>query len=286
MDGEDKMNHEDAAPEKGIELKPCPFCGGDAKLEGEQAGQDCVSYVFCLRCDVEGETWRSDNWVFSKNKAIEAWNARADLAAPEQSAGEVADSEQLAQMFHETYERLAPSFGYETRKSSAKPWADVPENNKRLMIAVCREIQAATCSSQPTGDRAKALEDFSQPTVTEEERAAVLAAFDRAETSPSEEITSAIALVFAVHRDAIRALLSAQPSDRGGKQYYRSREFYIEYFSSVLCRMDNLDPKRWRAGSETFEWTEFEQHAECILDAILQDFPNALRIIRAEQGEG
>lgn len=48
--------------------------------------------------------------------------------------------EQLAQKFHETYERLAPSFGYETRKSSAKPWSEVPDNNKNLMIAVCAEI--------------------------------------------------------------------------------------------------------------------------------------------------
>lgn len=48
--------------------------------------------------------------------------------------------EQLAQKFHETYERLAPSHGYKTRKESAKPWSEVPENNKSLMIAVCAEI--------------------------------------------------------------------------------------------------------------------------------------------------
>ena len=48
--------------------------------------------------------------------------------------------EQLAQQFHENYERLAPSHGYETRKDSAVAWADVPANNKSLMIAVCAEI--------------------------------------------------------------------------------------------------------------------------------------------------
>lgn len=48
--------------------------------------------------------------------------------------------EQLAQRFHELYEALAPQFGYETRKASAKPWAEVPENNRSLMIAVCAEI--------------------------------------------------------------------------------------------------------------------------------------------------
>lgn len=46
-------------------------------------------------------------------------------------------AERLAQQFHETYERLAPSHGYETRKASAVPWHDVPEQNKRLMIDVC-----------------------------------------------------------------------------------------------------------------------------------------------------
>lgn len=46
----------------------------------------------------------------------------------------------LAQRFHETYERLAPSFGYETRRASAKPWAEVPEQNRNLMIAVCATL--------------------------------------------------------------------------------------------------------------------------------------------------
>ena len=48
--------------------------------------------------------------------------------------------EELARLFHETYERLAPSFGYETRKESAKPWESVPVQNKLLMTAVCDEI--------------------------------------------------------------------------------------------------------------------------------------------------
>jgi protein-tyrosine-phosphatase len=52
------------------------------------------------------------------------------------------DAETLAQIFHETYERLAPEHGYETRKESAKPWEEVPANNKSLMVAVCGEILA------------------------------------------------------------------------------------------------------------------------------------------------
>jgi len=49
-------------------------------------------------------------------------------------------AETLAQRFHEIYERRAPEFGYTTRKSSAVPWENVPEPNKSLMIAVCREL--------------------------------------------------------------------------------------------------------------------------------------------------
>lgn len=48
--------------------------------------------------------------------------------------------EQIAQQFHEVYERLAPNFGYQTREASAKPWADVPDRNKQLMIAVAAEV--------------------------------------------------------------------------------------------------------------------------------------------------
>jgi hypothetical protein len=48
--------------------------------------------------------------------------------------------EEIARKFHEAYERLAPAFGYATREASRKPWADVPAQNRDLMIAVCAEI--------------------------------------------------------------------------------------------------------------------------------------------------
>ena len=55
--------------------------------------------------------------------------------------------EQLAQAFHETYERLAPSFGYHTRPESAVPWDQVPEANRQLMIAVCQELLDTYCAA-------------------------------------------------------------------------------------------------------------------------------------------
>lgn len=49
-------------------------------------------------------------------------------------------AEELAELFHETYERLAPDFGYTSRRSTAVPWRDVPEPNKSLMIAVAEKV--------------------------------------------------------------------------------------------------------------------------------------------------
>lgn len=59
-------------------------------------------------------------------------------------------AEQLAQLFHETYERLAPDFGCETRTETAIPWPDIPADsaNKRLMIAVAGEMLSAIASEE------------------------------------------------------------------------------------------------------------------------------------------
>lgn len=46
--------------------------------------------------------------------------------------------EQLARNFHETYEALAPSFGYETRPETRE--FDPLSANGKLMIAVCAVI--------------------------------------------------------------------------------------------------------------------------------------------------
>lgn len=61
-------------------------------------------------------------------------------------------SEQLAKLFHETYERLAPTFGYETRKGSAVPWDQVPPRNKNLMIAVADLVELHYFSAKQDGE--------------------------------------------------------------------------------------------------------------------------------------
>lgn len=45
---------------------------------------------------------------------------------------------ELAMKFHETYERLAPDFGYETRDDTKQ--FDPQSKNGKLMIAVCHEV--------------------------------------------------------------------------------------------------------------------------------------------------
>lgn len=46
----------------------------------------------------------------------------------------------VAVCFHSHYERLAPDFGYVTRPDSAVPWSQVPEQNRRLMVAVAGHV--------------------------------------------------------------------------------------------------------------------------------------------------
>lgn len=49
-------------------------------------------------------------------------------------------AEFVAQKFHERYEELAPEHGYKTREASAKPWAEVPLQNRMLMIDVVSHL--------------------------------------------------------------------------------------------------------------------------------------------------
>ena len=51
-------------------LKPCPFCGGRATMDGDPRVAD--DWVFCLDCGAMGA------YKLGKDKAIEAWNTRAE----------------------------------------------------------------------------------------------------------------------------------------------------------------------------------------------------------------
>lgn len=51
------------------ELKPCPFCGGEAELYASPA-KDGWNYVFCKKCQTAGDNYDTEA------EAIEAWNTR------------------------------------------------------------------------------------------------------------------------------------------------------------------------------------------------------------------
>lgn len=50
------------------------------------------------------------------------------------------EAEPIAKAFHEAYERLAPRHGWQTQVRSRVDWADVPQENRDLMIAVVSEL--------------------------------------------------------------------------------------------------------------------------------------------------
>lgn len=49
-------------------------------------------------------------------------------------------AEEIARSFHTTYERYAPNHGWETQQRSRVMWAEVPQENKELMIAVVKKL--------------------------------------------------------------------------------------------------------------------------------------------------
>ncbi len=70
---------------------------------------------------------------------------------PRRRPSSMTNSEKIAKAFHESYERLAPEHSYETRKASAKPWDEVPENNRKLMVAVVEDLLDRGIISQNGG---------------------------------------------------------------------------------------------------------------------------------------
>ena len=61
-----------------------------------------------------------------------------------------AKPEEMARMFHELYEEFAPRYNYTTRKESAIPWDELPENHKQLMVDVCWSIITAHAPQEPS----------------------------------------------------------------------------------------------------------------------------------------
>ena len=51
------------------DLKPCPFCGGEAEL----CGMVGTRYIRCTSCGCDGPIFQD-----TKKEAVESWNTRSD----------------------------------------------------------------------------------------------------------------------------------------------------------------------------------------------------------------
>ena len=79
-----------------MELKPCPFCGGEARimLEEEDRPDDSFHNVYCTICGAQF-------WVKSKTEAVAKWNRRADgWIAVEERLPEVGKCVLIRQTYH------------------------------------------------------------------------------------------------------------------------------------------------------------------------------------------
>ena len=58
------------------ELKPCPFCGGEAEFDEDRCdeGHEHI-FIVCKECEARGG-WISMEQLHDKKKAIKDWNTR------------------------------------------------------------------------------------------------------------------------------------------------------------------------------------------------------------------
>lgn len=111
--------------------------------------------------EAQKEHWRQ--WAINgmpadkRRLAAATWDAAWKAARAHSSRVHGMDALELARFFHDTYERLAPEYGYETRAETRR--FESGSANGRLMQAVCAEVlQRLTPSSTRDSVLTEAME--------------------------------------------------------------------------------------------------------------------------------
>lgn len=77
------------------DLKPCPFCGGEAGTSSERFERTLLAWVYCTGCGAAG------GYRHTGAEAVEAWNTRAERTCRMEWDDE-ADSDELYPVGHVT----------------------------------------------------------------------------------------------------------------------------------------------------------------------------------------
>ena len=154
-----KIDTDDTTPPKEPEkmsegLLSCPFCGeipsikknyNPPMMEISCGNVDECAVMPSLCRDVPCKENKGDTPTFTPlfdeflPELVKEWNARPE---PRQDRNEEStidmDSLDLAILFHREYEKLAPGFGYDTKKETRI--FDPESPNGKLMVAVCEKM--------------------------------------------------------------------------------------------------------------------------------------------------
>ncbi len=111
-------------------------CMGDDKLDLVKRYQKCAARIWAMFPSDPIPESPAQGWC----ERLEALLDHGALERADAKPPGALSAEEIAEHFHAVYERLAPEHGYETRKASAVPWEDVPEDNRLLMVDVVAEL--------------------------------------------------------------------------------------------------------------------------------------------------
>jgi hypothetical protein len=125
---------------KPTELKPCPFCGGDARAMGKNSG-----FIYCAaECGGEVRAKEDGFNAYSDEAAARAWNTRAMQSASPAPSEDVVellqlrlteDKRRLEARLCETQMLLVSCGNHDALAEKAKTWPEV----KRAFADRCLE---------------------------------------------------------------------------------------------------------------------------------------------------